>query len=220
MQHSIFFELHRVAIERQGPRASFVYSALNLDGGAWNELQGIVMRAYTPAVEGKGVDDVAAEIDLAEDSALTKWMRHWQNPPEWFRRTAIVVMIFLTFLTRTTSETPAPIAVTPPPIDPHVTNRRSAKKSLDTAWRASRDVYLDTLYIDVDERKRRFVHYQWAVRFQLGGESAEAIAKSAGVERSSVEQPVKQILKDLELPQRARLPTGPTPKQGITQAKK
>lgn len=209
-----------------GERGLFVLAALSLHTGAKLRLERIIQRARDAGVggEGESVGVLAAKIDEAEDAAVTRWMEaRWQpTPPEWFRRIAIAVVLL----------PPDPIVPPPslvsfpafhhPDIDLSVQDRGAARRTLNAAFTAHLDAYLDATYGDLERQARVFRHYEWAVRLQFGGESPEVIGKSAGVKRSSVEEPVTKILQDLGLlprtkRQETRLRPGPKPKKGNTQ---
>lgn len=225
LQESGFLPLCLEAIEREGPMALFTYAALDLRRDFWMTLRGIIEPAALRAGVGesdKQVDDIADQINEMEDVALTEWIAQWNlDLPAWFRPTAIKVMLLLTFLSRPTIEqAPFPPFTHPgvwPGVQPGDHDRKVARMILEAAFKAHLDTYLDVTYAELERQRHISPHYEWVVRYQLGGESAQAIATSAGVQRSSVEQQIKRILKDLELPQRAPLRTGPKPKTRITQ---
>lgn len=231
LQESGLLPLCLEAIEREGPMALFTYAALDLRRDFWMTLRGIIEPAALRAGVGesdKQVDDIADQINEMEDVALTEWIAQWNlDLPAWFRPTAIKVVLLLTFLSRPTIEqAPFPPFTHPgvwPGVQPGDHDRKAARMILEAAFKAHLDAYLDATYAELERQRRTYRHYEWAVRLQFGGESAEVIGKSAGVKRRSVEEPVTKILQDLGLlprtkRQETRLRPGPKPKKGNTQA--
>jgi len=223
MQNHPFWLWTFESLKAAGPRALFAYAALDVNGNAFFALQEIVLAASQrhAGETNQTVEALAKQITEEETAALSSWMTHWKGtPPSWFQEYAVDVTIRLThFVHPTWIRVPFP-PFEHPGVDPRLHDRKAADEALSAAFRRHRDTYLDEVYgvsrFDA-ATETLLTHYSWAGRFQCSGESAQAIAASAGVERSSVEQPVKRILKNLGLPQRGRLPTGPKPKKRITQ---
>jgi len=198
-----------------GERGLFVLAALSLHTGAKLRLERIVQQARDAGVgrEGESVGDLAAKIDEAEDAAVTRWMEAlWQpTPPEWFRRIAIAVVLL----------PPDPIVPPPslvsfpafhhPDIDRSVQDRGAARRTLNAAFTAHLDAYLEAAYGDLERQARVFRHYEWAVRYQSGGEEYADIALTAGVTSTGVGQEVRDLLAHIDLTPRRPASKGGRP---------
>jgi hypothetical protein len=62
--------------------------------------------------------------------------------------------------------------------------------------------------IPVAQEKLQDQHYEWLVRYQVLGESADAIAQSVQRDRKTVDEAVKRLAKYLDLPLRSKRPAG------------
>ena len=203
-------------------RGLFVLAALNLRMGAKWRLEAIVQRARDAGVggEGESVGVLAAKIDEAEDAAVTRWMEaHWQpTPPEWFRRIAIEVVLL----------PPDPIVPPPslvsfpafhhPDIDLSVQDQGAARRTLNAAFTAHLDAYLEATYGDLKRQARVFRHYEWTARFQFVPESHETIAKAANVTETAVILAVNGVAQAIKLSLRTekretKMKTGPKPER-------
>lgn len=203
-----------------GERGLFVLAALNLRMGAKWRLEAIVQRARDAGVggEGESVGILAAKIDEAEDAAVTRWMEAcWQpTPPEWFRRIAISVVLVPPDLT---ALPPSDLTALPPSlvsfpafhhpdIDRSVQDRGAAGRTLNAAFTAHLDAYLEATYGDLERQARVFRHYEWTARFQFNQESHATIAKAAGVKKPSVQQAVDTVARAIGLSLRTEKPEG------------
>ncbi len=201
-------------------RGLFVLAALNLRMGAKWRLEAIVQRARDAGVggEGESVGILAAKIDEAEDAAVTRWMEaRWQpTPPEWFRWIAIAVVLVPPDLTALPPSLVSFPAFHHPDIDLSVQDRGAARRTLNAAFTAHLDAYLEAAYGDLKQKARVFRHYEWTARYQFKQESAQVIADDVGVGKSSVQQAVDTVARAIGLSLRTETPDGklrPGPKK-------
>lgn len=236
MQESWQYQAFR-AMERMGPKAFFVFAALDI-GGYARPLEAIVSRARpaTGYLDNGEVVQIAEQIDGTEDTTLTDWLARWEwDLPPWFRREALQVMLMVTV--------PMANPQIHVPFDPFIhggvfpetQSKAAARAALTAAFKKHLDAYLDTAYAEyakyaeaqrkIERAQRTYRPYPWAVRFQFLRESPEAIGKSVGLRRQSVDQAVKRVLRDVGLTPRTerletRLPAGRKPKSRNTQVSK
>jgi len=203
-----------LTIARMGPKALFVYAALDPDSPAWSSLQTIVFRSCPPAVafSDEEVEQVAAQIDDTEDEALTDWVtRVEQDLPPWFRRQAIQVVLAATRLILN------PVVLAPfepfvhPSVDPASHDRKTARTILHAAFKAHLDTYLDLTYAELERKRRIYKHCQWAARYQLGNEEYGEIALTAKVTSQAVGQEVRNLLARIDLTPRPPASKGGRP---------
>jgi len=203
-------------------RGLFVLAALSLRMGVKWRLEAIVQRARDAGVgaDGESVGVLAAKIDEAENAAVTRWMKtRWQpTPPEWFRRIAIAVVLVPPDLTALPPSLVSVPAFHHPDIDRSVQDRVAARRTLNAAFTAHLDAYLDATYAELEGKARVFRHYEWTARFQFVPESHATIAKAANVKEEAVRLAVNGVAQAIGLSLRTekretRMKPGPKPKR-------